>query len=262
MIDLFDLYNRFCSENNTYQGGLFRPERDFERAANNISLELWNDWTAQAEKSQEITDELSVFLKSVNVIVEATTQNYGLIKYKENYGKFSSARILLHNNGETVPDSTLETCNEIGGDCATTNHIETDIEAEERTEKYKDGITEQVVTLVSNSKWASLLNHRSKKPTFGNPAMTQYDGGFKVAPRQASVVVFDYYIRPTAATFKYTLAAGDPQTGAGDYIIYNSLLSKKLQWRETMIPEFLDRLSKVYSKYTRDSLLFQMNKAS
>lgn len=260
MIDLFDLYNRFCSENNTYQGGLFRPERDFQRAANSISLEIWNEWTAQAEKSQEIQDELSVFLKSVNVIVQSTTQNYGLLTYKKDYGRYSSARILIHED-HTICDDDLDMCQTVGGECTPNNHKETETESQTRTEKYKDGITEFPIYLISNSKWASILTHRTKKPTFEEPAMTQYEGGFKVAPRQATVVIFDYYIKPSNATFKYDIAPGNPQTGAGDYIIYNESKSKKLEWRESMIPEFLERLSKVYSKYTRDSLLFQMNKA-
>lgn len=261
MIDTFDLYNAFCSENNTYQGGLFRPERDFIRAVNTINLEIWNEWTAQAEKSQEIMDELSVFLKSANIIVQQTKHNYGLVSYEKDYGRFSSARILIHND-IAISDENLDTCKSIGGDCVPNNHKETDIESQERIEKYKDGITEKNIREISNSKWASIINHRSKNPTFEKPAMTQFEQGFRIAPRQATVVIFDYYIKPAQATFKYTLAPGNPQTGAGDYIIYDKNASKKLQWREGMIPEFINRLSKVYSKYTRDSLLFQMNKAS
>jgi hypothetical protein len=258
MIDLFDLYNRFCSDNNTFQGGLFRPERDFERAVNSISQDLHVEYTNQAEKTQKITDELSVFLKSANIITSAF-QNYVLISYPKDYGAYSSARILVHKDS-TIEDTSMNTYDngELTYDCTK----ETEDQKQKRIELYKDGIAEQPIYKIENSKFGSLLTHRTKAPSFSNPAMTQYENGFKIAPRQISVVVLDYYVKPKYAKFIYDIATGNPQTGSGDYIIYNQNLSGKLEWRESMIPEFLKRLSEVYSKYTRDGLLFQMNKAS
>ena len=42
MIDTFDLWKRFCADNNVFQGGMFRPERDFQENINSISEELIN----------------------------------------------------------------------------------------------------------------------------------------------------------------------------------------------------------------------------
>ena len=58
------------------------------------------------------------------------------------------------------------------------------------------------------------------------------------------------------------MSTGNPQTGAGDYLIYDADQSVKLEWPESMIPYFLDELQKIYAKFTRDPILFQMAKAS
>lgn len=254
MISPFKLYNIFCAEVNTYQGGFFRPERDFINAVNRISYDLWDRWTAQAEKSQEITDELAPFTKSVNIIVQQTKQAFNLLKYPIDYARFSSARILLHEN-ETIEDCNCETWD---GEkyC---ERAETEEQKQERINKYKDGIVESQVYKIDNSRWSAILTHRNKRPTFEDPAMTQVDSGFKVAPHDVSVIVLDYFVKPREATFVYTNAPGNVDTGAGDYLIYNENASVKLQWNETMIPYFIDELRKVYSRYTRDGILYQMS---
>lgn len=253
MIDPFELYKTFRSDVNTFQGGFVRPESDFIEQVNNISFALWDNYTSQAEKTQEINDNLAPFLKSRNMIVGQSTGNYGIAPYPEDYGRYSVARVLQH--GE-------ECLCEIGKD--TYDHsckkIETPLEKDARNEKYKDGITEVLATKVESSKWASMLEHRTKCPTFKSPGITQYDKGFKVAPRQVSVIVLDYYILPQKATFVYTVAPGNPQTGAGDYIIYDAKKSVKLEWPQSMIPVFIKELRDVYARFTRDGQLFQMNK--
>jgi hypothetical protein len=259
LINLFDLYNRFCSDNNTFQGGFFRPERDFEREVNTISQDIWNEWTAQAEKSQEINDNLSVFLKSINIIVTPTAGNYGLAKYPKPYGRYSAARILLHKD-TCLCDPDKDTWED--GMCKTKGKVETEIEKKERNEKYKDGIVEKSFFKVESSRWASLLDHETKCPTFENPGLTQYDEGFKIAPRQVGTVILDFYVEPKYAKFAYTIAPGNPQNGTGDYIVYDDSNSGKLEWPNTMIPFFLSKLQKVYAKYTGNTNLFQMSKAT
>ncbi len=260
MISPFDLWNRFCSENNTFQGGFWRPDRDFERNMNTVSLELWNEYTAQAEKSQEIMDELSVFLKSVNIIVQQTMYNYGLAKYPPNYDRYSSAGILLHK--ENIIIDTSKDIIDCDGKVEYDSRKETPEQKQKRIDLYKDGIIQNNIYKVDNSRWRSLLTHKNKYPTFENPAMTQSDEGFKVAPRQVPVIVLDYWKKPAYAKFVYTLSPADPVTGQGDNLIYDPNKSTNLEWRESMIPEFLKRLTIIYSKYTRDGGLFQMGKAS
>lgn len=257
MIDIFDLYNKFCADNNTFQGGFVRPERDFVNLVNTTQFDIWNDWTASAEKTQEINDGLAPFLISLNILVKPSTGNYGIAAYPKDknkeYGRYSVARVLSHKeeclceDGKDIYD---------GGECKP----ETEEEKKARNEKYKDGITEVLCTKVESSKWASLLEHKTKCPTFENPAVTQFNEGLKVAPRKVSVIVLDYYKKPTPAKFAYTLAPGNPQTGAGDYIVYDKNNSVQLEWSETMIPYFIKRLSDAYAKYTRDPQLAQMNK--
>lgn len=256
MIDLYiDLWPAFISMVNNYQGGWFRPQSDFEKQVNKISLEIWKDYTEQADKTQNIVDELSVFLKSTNMIVEPTKNGFGLIKYPKDYGRYSSVRIIVYND-ETIPDSSLDICG-CDGEIKKCGANETEQEKSDREEAYKNGITEKSLYKIANSRWGSILDHRTKKPTLSNPAITQYEGGFKVAPRNLSVVILDYYIEPKYAIFVYTVSAGNTITGQGDSIVYNQQLSGKLEWNKTMIPEFVDRLCKVYGIYTRDPLIIQ-----
>lgn len=256
MIDLYlDLWPAFNSMVNNYQGGWFRPQSDFEKQVNKISLEIWKDYTEQADKTQNIIDELSVFLKSINMMVEQTKNSFGIVKLPKDYGRYSSARIIVYNE-ETLPDSSLETC-DCNGKIEKCGANETEEERKEREEKYKNNISEKGLYKIANSRWGSILEHRTKKPTLDNPAITQYDGGFKVAPRNLSVVILDYYIEPKYAKFVYTVSLGNTITGQGDTIVYNQQLSGKLEWNKTMIPEFVDRLCKVYGIYTREPLIIQ-----
>lgn len=253
-IDLNDLWLRFCSDNNTFQGGMLRPARDYERLVNSISQDFWNEWTLQDEKTQEIIDNLSPFANTINIIVGSGDGNYGIAKYPKQYGRWRSARSLWHEQkcmceqGSDVYEN---------GECITN---ETELQKIQRIERYKDGIVETQITKVENSHWANCLAHKTKCPTVQDPKLTQYAGGFKVAPRQVSVIVLDFYVQPKYAKFAYTIAPGNPQTGAGDYIVYNQGASGKLEWPETMIPYFLKELQKKYAKFTRDATLFQMNK--
>lgn len=257
-IDYFDIYNRFCSDNNTFQGGFVRPERDFERMFNTVSEDIWNEWTAMAEKTQQIDDELAPFAKAVQVMVKHTNNNYGLLEYPKDYGRYSAARVLFHGDA-CFCDTSVDTYEE--GVCTREGRAETADEKKAREEKYKDGIVERSFYKVESSKWSAALTHRNKCPTVENPALSQYDGGFKIAPRQVSVVMLDYYVRPEYYKFAFSVAPGNPQTGAGDYLIYNKAASSKILWNTTMIPVFLERLGKMYAKYTRDGNLFQMQAA-
>jgi hypothetical protein len=258
-IDLFDLYNRFCSDVNTFQGGFVRPERDYERLVNSISQDIWNEWTEQAEKTQEINDNLSPYLQTVQIIVAPASGNEGIALYPKDYGRYSASRVLLHK-GECMCDTSIDTYD--GGKCVREGHRETEIEKADRIKKYRKGIVQATCYKVESSRWASILTHETKCPTLLEPAITQFKNGIKVAPLDVSVIVLDYFIAPKYAKFAYTIAPGNPQTGAGDYIIYDQANSGKLEWPDTMIPFFLDKLREVYARYTRDGALFQMSKKS
>lgn len=258
-IDMNDLWGKFNSDVNTFQGGLFRPERDFENNVNTISQAAFAEFTGQDEKTQQIDDWLSPFANTVNIIVSPSAGNWGIAKYPDApkypaYGAWKAARSLQHKK-QCLCEEGHDVFKE--GECIKN---ENELQKIQRVERYKDGIFEATITKVESSHWGACLEHKTKCPTFESPKLTQYKEGFRVAPRTVSVIVLDYYEKPKRAKFAYTIAQGNPQTGSGDYLIYDSANSTPLQWPETMMGYFIDKLEKVYAKFTRDGLLFQMNK--
>lgn len=246
-IDTFKLWNSFNSWANTFQGGFYRPQTDFILAVNNISNQVWTEKTGEAENSQALDDELAVFLKTKNCIVQNANSLYGKIPYPPDYGGYSAARLLLYE-GKTVGDKNCEVCG---------SKPEADEEEKyQMVEKYLDGLEEVDCSKIDNSKWAACLTHLTKGPTLHSPKLTQNKDGLVVAPRRVSVIILDYYTTPRDAEFKYTIAPGNVQTGAGDQIIYDPK-SLPLQWKESMINEFVIRLGERYGIFTRQDFLFQ-----
>lgn len=247
-IDPNDLYNDFIATVNTFQGGFYPPASVFIRVANDVSIEMWEEKTAVAENNQKNQDDLYVFLRTKNCIVVATNTNYGMTNYPEDYGAYSSARVVLFQ-GKFVGYEDCETCGS-----------KPDQDEEERyqqVQRYLDGLVEHDVKKINNSKWGNCLSSETKPPTFEKPKITQVNKGFKVAPRGIPVIVLDYYINPAAATFEFTKVPGNPQTGAGDQIIYNKNTSVPFQWNKNVINEFLWRLGERFGIYTRDQFLAQ-----
>lgn len=249
MIDLFDLNKSFQSLVNTFQGGWFRPQTDLQNAANDISNELWEMWTRQAEKSQEIIDNLSPFFKSRNILVKPQNTYYGTFNQPPDYGRFASARVITYRS-TCLPCETAE-----NGNCSELEEME----LKAVKEKYYESICEITVEKIDSQRWGAVCEHLTKAPTLENPKLTQVENGFKIAPRTISVVVLDYYTRPVNAVFNYTKAPGNVQTGAGDQLIYNKNASVPLQWPSTVINELLIRLGERYGIFTRDQFITQLN---
>lgn len=246
MLSLFTIWQSFQSFANTFQGSWYRPNTDFQPAVNDISKKKWEDWTGQAEKSQEIRDHLQPFLKPKNLIVKSANSAFGLIETPSDYGRFSSARIII-NGEKCIP------CAEVnGGKCEGSTGFETQ---EEVIDEYFDKIEESVVELIDNQRWAACMKHLTKKPTLAKPKMTEYDKGWRVAPRKISVIVLDYYTKPKEGTFKYTIAPADTNTGAGDYLVYDSANSTPLEWPETVLNEFVMELGVRFGLFTRDQFI-------
>lgn len=245
MISLYSIWVSFQAYVNTFQGSWYRPTTDFQPAVNDISKLLWEEWTAMAEKSREIKDHLFPFLKTKNLIVKNQTSSYGLLEYPKDYGRLSSARIIV-NGMECVPCPDVNNGKCDNGDFKT---------QEEVTDEYLDKLEQSVVEEIDNQKWAACLKHLTKKPTLEKPKMTQYDVGWYVAPRKVSVIVLDYYVKPKEGTFVYTSSPGDTNTGAGDFLIYDDAKSEKLEWPETIINEFVWRLGERFGLFTRNQFI-------
>jgi hypothetical protein len=247
MIDLYDLYQSFKSYVNSYVGGWFRPQSDFQFACNDISYKLFVKWTGQAEKSQEAKDNLFPFLLSKNLMV---TKNgaYGTFKPPDDYNRFGASRIIVAEPG-CIPDPTVN-----DGKCSN-GDFKTDYEL---AEDYYNTVKQIEVEMVEDQKWASAMVHKTKGPSMDRPKIRQINGIFEVAPRDISVVVMDYYRLPKKATFIYTTTPGNIDTGAGDDIIYDQKKSQPLEWPGNLRDEFLINLGERYGLFTRDSFVSNM----
>lgn len=244
-IDIFQLYQLTAATVNTQQGGHLRPERNFLAWVNEISKEIFNEKIQEWEKSQTVDDALAIsFLRSVNVpIAKNAGRGFDVIAYPEDYSNFSSARVL-------VSDDSGKTCQEPKTDCmdCATGKItpyadpdDVELEILNRNSNY----TEYNLDKIDNQRWGTALTHRLKAPTFKKPAITQFDGGFKIAPANLGVIVLDYFMRPVDAVFAYTVV--------NDQIIYDKNNSEQLQWTDMVIPEFVSRLKKRYASFVGDN---------
>jgi hypothetical protein len=242
MIDTYSLWLDFQSDVNTSLNGEVRPESDFIRAVNDASINLWNKWTGEAEKSEEVKAKLAPFLKSKNIPVDSKQGYYGIAKKPAGFGRFASARIVVHSSS-TIPAKDVE-----DGKCDGFKS------QEEITDEYYDNIKEFKVQMIDNQRWSAYCEHLTKGPTLEKPGITQINDYFRVAPRKVSVVVIDYYVEPKEATFKYTLTPGNVQTGSGDMIIYDANASQKLEWPEQVRQEIMEELKSWYIERTKDQI--------
>lgn len=249
MIDLFDLWQDFNAQTNTSQNGWWRPESDFVRRVNNASLELWNRLTDLAEREQRIIDELRPFLKSKNIIVKSQNSFYGVVTPPDDYGRFATARIILAGK-MCVPCQDVDEGKCINGDWESEQELADD---------YYNKTCQAQIEKIDNQRWPSVLQHLTRRPTLEKPKITQINSVFNVAPREVSVVVFNYYTKPKDGTFVYTTSTPNLKNGSGDVIIYNKKASTPLEWPETVKNDLLDILEKDYIKYTRDQSYNQIN---
>lgn len=245
----FELWLDFKTWVNTQQGGFMPPQSIFIRVANIASLELWKRWTIMAEKSQEVKDNLLPFLVSKNVITVQANSFYATFSPPDNYGRFATAKILLTKDDETIPSIEIDK-----GKCCKGNkqNIKFTPLKEVSPDDYFNNTRESEIMMVDNQKWSAMLQHLTKYPTFERPKLTQINGGFKVAPREVSVVVLNYYTEPIDAVFGYTPAPGNLQTGSGGAINYNPNTSVNFQWGKQVKPDLLEEIKKVYIGFTRD----------
>lgn len=248
-LSIYDLWQSFQTTVNTFQGGWYRPQTDFQQKVNDIQMSLWVKWTNEAETSQEARDNLIFFLKSKNIIAQPSKGNYSIVTPPANYGRYSSMSIVFSGT-QTLPSPDVDK-----GNCEGWK-----LEGKEQAiEEYYNSLTYSDVKLIDNDKWSACLQHIIKMPTLNSPKTTEINETFQVAPRGVSVVVLSYYVRPESAVFGYTVAAGNRQTGAGAQIIFDENKSTNLAWPPTVKNEFIVRLGEAYGIFTREQFLTAVN---
>lgn len=227
-IDLWQLWLALKSNTNTKQGGHLRL-RDFNSWVNQASLEIFKEDFAAWQKTQILTDDLRAFLVSKPVTTKPSTMNYVILQYPQDYAFFSSARI-FQAGGEVV-------------ECAK--------EGEEVKNALAD-VCEISATLVDNARWGSVCSHKIIPPSVSKNRVyiTQFDGGFKVAPKEVGYVTLDYLRFPKKAILAFDSTKLPDQ-------VYDPVETAKnpLEWSDTVMNEFLARLEISYSKFIREPFL-------
>lgn len=244
-LSIYNLWLSFQSTVNTFQGGWFRPQTDFQQKANDISSDLFVEYTNQAERSQKARDALYFLLKTENVMCSKSSSNFSIALPPKRYERFAGMSILYHNE-KTYADPDIN-----GGKFCDANGEE----QEKITDEYLTSLKRRTVELVDNMRWNACLEHKTKMPTFDNPKTTFINEQFRVAPRGIGAIVLDFYVKPEDAVFAYTVTAGDRNTGAGQQIVFDKNKSNDLPWPTTLKNEFIIRLGEAYGLFTRDQFV-------
>lgn len=226
---------QFINSANKWKSGTCPPAR-LDNFLQQASIELFNEKVMAASQNQKIDDDLRPFLKSVNLpVTYPEGLNYGLTTRPSDYQKFWSMRAFFAE----AKDEGIKSCS-----CPTADNTlcvaDSNTEVEEIPLDQLPIVKEVQVTKTDAGRWASVLSHRFKSPTLDKPACTQYDAGFKVAPRNLNVVTLDYYRLPVTAFFAYTQL---PSL----YYLYNPTLSINIEWPETVLDELLDRTMIIFA---------------
>lgn len=255
-LDIGDVYNKVLDVVNAFQGGSMTPGR-FNNWAQLCNQEMYDDKFGEKwELTQAVTDALALpFLITLNcVIIQNPGSVYDIIRYPANYGHFSSARVFRRNGA--IGQNGMRGI--IGAPCAGK-----DVQLPDGTcKKYEDPeiakllaqwknseYTEVPVYKWDNQRFGAALDHATKYPTFDSPILTQFNGGFKIAPRGCGILVMDYLKTPTPPVFAYTI-------GTDDSIVYNQGGSTQPDWNSDVLDEFVNRIAKRYAIYTREDTLY------
>lgn len=247
MIKINKLYDKFNGMVNEHYNG-------------SVPINTWMDWVIDTQriifeelisdfqKTQVISDYITPFLDSVNVIVTKNQgQSYDIIKKPQGYEHLASCRI-LKISGKSCINTNLDTYNQ--GKKITQNECFNLLElSEEDKVKLKNendkNKTEVKVDIVDNNRWAAAINHPRGKISSSNPAITQYSGGFKLTPRESAIaVIMDFFRTPKIPVFNYTII--NPGTEA-EYLQFNQNGSVDLEWSESLTQKFLDILQLKYN---------------
>lgn len=220
---MWQLWLDLKSNTNTKQGGQLRL-RDFNSWVNQISLELFKEKFAQWETEQMVVDSLSrPFLVSKALITSSTGLNYSLLSYPKDYAFFSSARVFIDDKNTVVK-------------CGSKDSV-------------LSNLCEKNATKVDNARWGSVCTNKIIPPSLERVFITQYEGGFKVAPKEIRFVTIDYLRFPKKAKLSFVTASLPNQ-------VLDPANTIDLEWNETVYNEFLARLELNYSKFIREPFMY------
>jgi hypothetical protein len=244
-INLLDNINKFRS-------GSVPPNRvDSWLQQSSVSL-LTEKYLAQVQ-NQKLDDDISTFHRSVNLPVETPEGlNYGLIRFPSDYTYFWQLRAFFQGTIDKLvscgcPSSDNSACD------AKTNLVQPAVPIE-----LIPIVKEINIEKVDAGRWASVLNHRTKFPSLNKPYATEFDGGFKVAPRNLNFVTLDYYVLPKKAKFGYDII-NNATTGV-PYYQYNESLSTQIEWNSQVQNELLAGVMELAAGYLNNPQLLELAK--
>lgn len=248
MIDIYDLYNQFCSMYNTTQAGFYRPTPDFDLAAHEANLDVFNILAANMGKSEKIDTWLMPFTKTMNVAVKESV-NIRYIPKPPDFEYYASSRVIVSGSGKTL-------CKD-GCDLLEDEDCVKEYEELDKSMFATDEIEyeEHEAELVKSSRWAAATKHETKGPSMSRPYLKLRDDGYQVVPKGVGVIVLDYLRKPGRPVFSFTV---DDQ-GENVYLRYNKDESKGLEWSEVLMPVFLYRIGKRYGLTIKDELVIQVS---
>lgn len=245
-IRIFDLYEQFRGRINEHQGGHARIS-DFIQWVIEAQMEIYNGHIERFQKTQKISDEITPFLQSFNVLVSANSGTmWDLVKKPAGYENFAAARI-VKIGGKSCGCKGLSDVDEgeiVDGKCGV--YYDEDELAEARLKQDMD-TCELPIELVDNDRWGAVCNHPRKRVTCKTPKMTQYSGGFKIYPKGCgTTVIMDFFRLPVNPVYNYTVI--NPQQ-ENEYFQYVAAGSVDLEWSEQLLPTFLNILIAKYERF-------------
>lgn len=233
---------------NVQQNGQIPPSV-FNTWYNEVNLGLFKKFAEEFSTNQVMNDLLSPFQKRVNILVgNVMGQNWGLANYPLDYEYFISSSILRQKEEDTCFLSSDFPV--IDGNGKSKKYTDPDF-SQMKVNYAGANIEENQLNLIDSQRWASCLTHPTKGPTWTDPKMTQFSGGFRVSPKGITSMVLAYLSTPVQSVFNYTISADD-------IAIYVPGTSVQLQWSVQALPFFLVELQKKYAAYVGSPEMFQM----
>src|SRR6185436_7884620 len=233
VINNFTTWQRLMTLVNVSQNGQI-PPTVFNNWYNEVSDWYFKKLAEEYAINQILSDFLSPFTLYANIIVTPQPGgNFGIAVYPANYEFFLNGSILVQAEEDTC------FCNQ----------AYPIIDAKGNSKRWNDpdmaqlainfagaNIEERQLVLIDLQRWPSCLEHKTKGATIKKPKMTQFQGGFKVAPKGVNSILLYYLKTPVKSVFSYTIV--------NDIAIYDATGSTQLEWSEQVTPIFLAELQK------------------